>query len=357
MKIIGFLTAGLLFMSVMSAPLTGQKKKDLTQVLELPKDPPMAVVAETRNLTFQVSPLSSKGLLSQQTRDAMKVLIKLNNGGTIVRIRAFVAGTGDMRRVPAIVSETLTEKKMALPAVSVVQAGGLPLEGAQVVLEAISMTRREVNPHGIVFIGGQLASLPDPLAPVMPLVQQSLSDVDRALNGVAGDVLRVTCFTSSRDEATKIHALAASRYPQAAVNIVSMQRASSRSMVECEATARLAKPHSAPLEILNNGHAAAVSAQKIVLTGTQMAFGFEDKDARLAFQRLSKALEPLGTSAKEIAMADFYPLSGGIAEQIRKIRTEFFDPRRAPATTMLTFEGLPSMGASFAIDVAAVINQ
>jgi enamine deaminase RidA (YjgF/YER057c/UK114 family) len=354
MKIIGFVAVGLLFTGLLIA---AQKKKEITQVLELPKDPPMAVVAETRTLTFQVSPLSAKGLLSQQTRDAMKALIKMNSGGTIVRIRAFVAGTGDMRRVPAIVSETMTEKKMALPAVSVVQAGGLTLEGAQVVLEATSMSRHEQNPNGIVFVGGQLASLPDPLAPVMPLAQQSLESLDHALSGVAGEVLRVTCFTSSRDDAPKLQTLVASRYPQAAVNVVSMQRASSRSMVECEATARLAKPHSTSLEFFNNGQTAAVSAQKIVLTGTQMAFGFEDKDARLAFQRLSKAIEPLGTSAKEIASVSFYPLSNGIAEQIRKIRTEFFDTQHAPATTMLPFEGLPSMGASFALDVAAVINQ
>jgi enamine deaminase RidA (YjgF/YER057c/UK114 family) len=354
MKIIGFVAVGLLFTSLAAA---AQKKKEITQVLELPKDPPMAVVAETRALTFQVSPLSTKGLLSQQTRDAIKALIKMNSGGTILRIRAFVAGTGDMRRVPAIVSETLTEKKMALPAVSLVQAGGLTLEGAQVVLEATSMSRHESNPNGIVIAGGQLASLPDPLAPVLPLAQQSLANMDKALNGVGGDVLRVTCFTSSRDDAPKLQTLVSSRYPQAAVNVVTMQRASAHTMVECEGIARLAKPHSASLEFLNDGQAAAVSAPKIVLTGTQMAFGFDDKDARLAFQRLSRALEPLGTSLRESASVNFYPLSNGIGDQVRKIGTEFFDAQHNPATTMLPVEGLPSMGASFAVDVAAVINQ
>jgi enamine deaminase RidA (YjgF/YER057c/UK114 family) len=287
----------------------------------------------------------------------MKALLKLNNGATIVRIRAFVAGTGDMRRVPAIVSETLTDKKMALPAVSVVQAGGLPLEGAQVVLEAISVAKREVNPNGIVFVAGQRASLDDPLAPAMPLAQKSLVDLDRALAGVSNEVLQVTCFTSSRDEAPKLQALLAARYSQAAVTVVSMQRASARSMVECEASARLAQPHSAPLELLNNGQAVGVSASRLVLTGTQMAFGLEDKDARLAFQRLAKALEPMGTSTKNIAMANFYPLSNSIGEQIRRIRTEFFDPRHPPVTTLLPFEGLPAMGATFAMDVVAVINQ
>ena len=37
-----------------------------------PKEPPAAVVGETQRLTFHVSPLSAKGLLTQQTRDALK---------------------------------------------------------------------------------------------------------------------------------------------------------------------------------------------------------------------------------------------------------------------------------------------
>lgn len=354
MKITGFAMVGLV---CALWPLNAAKKKDITQVLELPKEPPMAVAAETRSLIFQVSPLSAKGLLSQQTRDAMKALLKMNNGATIVKIRAFVAGTGDMRRVPAIVSETLTEKKMALPAVSVIQAGGLPLEGAQVVLESIAMGKREVNPNGLVFIAGQRASLEDPLAPVAPLAEKSLAALDKAGRGVGNEMLRVTCFTSSRDDAAWLQTLLIKRYPQAAVNVVVMQRASTRSLVECEGTARLGVAHSIPLEFVNEGQAAAVSAAKVVFSGTQMAFGFDDKDARLAFQRLEKALKPLGASERTIAVADFYPLSNSIAEQIRKIRMEFFDPQHPPVSTLLPFEGLPAMTASFAIDVVAVINQ
>jgi enamine deaminase RidA (YjgF/YER057c/UK114 family) len=353
MKIIGFL----LLVAAMVSAAQKQNKKDITQVLELPKDPPLAVAADTRNLIFNVTPLSNKGLLSQQTRDAVKALMKLNNGAPIVKIRAFVVGSGDMRRVPAIVSEMLTDKKMALPAVTVVQAGGLPMEGAQVVLETIATSKREVNTYGLAFVGGQRAMAEDPLAPIMPLAEKAMAGLDSALMGVSSEVLRVTCFTSSREEAPRLQSVVAKRYAQAMVNVVSMQRASAHSTVECEATARLENKHTAPLEFLNDGRAAAVSATKIVMTGTQMAFGLEDKDARLAFQRLERALEPLGTTMKNLAMADFYPLSNSIGEQIRKVRAEFLDPHNPPVTTMLPFEGLPSMGASFAMDVVAVVNQ
>ena len=45
---------------------------DDTQTLELPKDPPMVAIGETSHLIFNVSPLSAKGLLSQQTREALQ---------------------------------------------------------------------------------------------------------------------------------------------------------------------------------------------------------------------------------------------------------------------------------------------
>src|SRR5688572_3881101 len=134
-----------------SVALSAAKKKkpkkeppEITQVLELPKDPPQTVVAPTERLSFHVSPLSAKGLLSQQIRDALKALWSSARGAQIVKIRAFVAGSGDMRRVPAIVSEMFTDKRQPLPAVSVVQVGGLPLDGAQVVLESISVEKKPV---------------------------------------------------------------------------------------------------------------------------------------------------------------------------------------------------------------------
>jgi enamine deaminase RidA (YjgF/YER057c/UK114 family) len=335
-------------------PLNAGKKKETTQVLELPKDPPAAVTAETRNLIFQVAPLSNKGLLTQQTKDAIRALLKMNAGSTIVKIRAFVAGAGDMRRVPAIVSEVLTEKKMPLPAVSVVQVGGLPLDGAQVVLESIAMGKREVNPNGIVFVAGQSNSSENPLAPTLPLAEKSVAGLDKALAGLSSEVLQLTCYTSSLEETSKLQSMLAAHYRSAAVDVVVMQRVAPRSTVDCEATARLSSPHSVPVEILNSGQSAAVSGAKLAFTGTQMAFGFDDKDARLAFQRIDKSLEPLGASLKSAALVHFYPLSNSIANQVKRVSSDFFDPKHSPASTLDLFEGLPAMEASFAIDVAAI---
>ena len=136
-----------------------KKKEEETQVLQLPKDPPSALTAETRRLVFHVTPLSAKGLLSQQTRDALKWLLHSTNGAAVVKLRAFVAGSGDLRRVRELVSETFTEHRLALPVLSVVQVGALPLEAAQVVMESTAVAKKDVNQYGLVYISGQGASV------------------------------------------------------------------------------------------------------------------------------------------------------------------------------------------------------
>src|SRR6202162_3409334 len=101
----GFLAARLL------AQKANKKKPDVEprpQALEEIPEPPEAVIAEPGRLSFQVSPLSDKGLLSQQVHDALKALARLNHGVPILKLRAFVAGSGDLRRVRDIVAEDLT---------------------------------------------------------------------------------------------------------------------------------------------------------------------------------------------------------------------------------------------------------
>src|SRR5882724_1180023 len=187
---------------LMALPAAQKKKKEVTQTLQLPKDLPATVTGETRRLTFHVTPLSAKGLLSAQVRDALKALARDTGSNTVLRIRAFVAGSGDLRRVRDLVSDTFTDRKQPLPTLTLVQSGGLPLEGAQVVLEAIAAGRKDVNPNGLVFVRASIAESESPLDPVAPLAAKSLEglkgDLRSAGSGPA-DVLRVTCFLSSLD--------------------------------------------------------------------------------------------------------------------------------------------------------------
>jgi enamine deaminase RidA (YjgF/YER057c/UK114 family) len=158
----------------------------------------------------------------------------------------------------------------------------------------------------------------------------------------------------------------ASHYRDAAWNFVQIQRAPVNSIAECEAVARSRVKIGKPLEFLNPdgltkspnfSQIALVGAPRVALTGTQVAFGFQDSDARLAFGRLEKELGQVGASIKDVAFSSIYPLSNSIADQVRKVRFEFYDKTRPPASTMLPFEGLPSMDASFAVDAVAVVSR
>jgi enamine deaminase RidA (YjgF/YER057c/UK114 family) len=341
-------------------------EEEITQSLELPQDPPMTVTAETSRLVFDLSPLSPKGLLSQQVRDGLKALMGRSKRARFVKLRALVAGSGDMRRVRDIVSEMFANRRQPLPALSVVQVGGLPLDGAQVAIESMAVARREQNPHGLAWFSGQQALGENPLDTVLPLARKAVAGLGAAV-GASGagpaDVLRVTCFLSSLAGVNEVRSLVQKEFPSAIMNLVQVQRAPPRAVAECEAVARLRAKPAEPVVFLNPdglpkspsySQAALVGAERVVLSGAQMAFRFQESDARLAFERLAKALEEGGASPKDVVFTSAYPLSYSIAELIRKVRFDFFDKSRPPASTMLPFQGLPSMDASFAIDVVAV---
>ena len=351
---------------------TGKKKKKkdqepVTQTLELPKEPPQAVVAEASRLVFHVSALSARGLLSQQVRDAVKDLQRQMRGAQMVKLRAFVAGSGDMRRVQAIVGEMFTDRRQPLPALSVVQVGGLPLVGAQVVLESISVARKPANPRGLAFISGQQERAREPLAPAGPLVEKSLANLGlavRAAGSQADDVARVTCYLSTLADVNTVRAGLARAFPKAAWNVVQVQRAPLGAVAECEGVARLRATPGGPLQLLNPeglarspyySQIALAGPVRLAISGTQMAFGYQDQDLRLAFQRLAKALESVNAKLANTAVSNIYPVSERMSEQIRAVRGEFYEKARPPASTMLGFEGLPSLDASCAVDVVAVL--
>ena len=314
------------------APAQKKKKSDeepVTQSLPMLKDPPAAVSGETARMVFHVSPLSNKGLLSQQVREALKALLRDTHGATIVKLRAFVAGSGDLRRVPAIVSEMFADRKLALPAVSTIGVGALPMEGAQVVIESIAVDRKASNPNGLAFYSAQSV---------------------KQLKPIHG-ALRATCFLSSLDDLAQVKPAVFEAFSGATIDFVQAQRLGLSSGDVCEAVARLDTPPGQPIA-LGDG-VALVNSSKIVLTGIQMAFRDSDADLRLAFERLGRELEPLGVTYKDVFWASTYPLTRPIGEKVRATQQDFYDRSRPPMGTMLLFEGLPSLDATMAVDVMA----
>lgn len=339
---------------LLACGLWAQKRKNKkdeeppTQVLPPLPEPPEAVVAETGRLSFQVSPLSAKGLLSQQVRDALKALMRDNHGVPIAKLRAFVAGSGDLRRVQAIVSEELTDRKQVLPAISTIQVGALPMTGAQVVLESVSVEKKAVNPGGLVFFSASDAR--DAGASVAQL-QKAVS----AASVKPANILRVTCFLSSLDDGAAAGAALAANFPNAAADFVQMQRLGLQPQVACEAIGRLdSQPPG--LQTGTTSQFAVAVAPKLVITATQLIFRDQDSDVRLAFQRLGKAMEPLGATYKDVIWSGVYPLTRPLAAKIDALRFDFFDRTRPPAGTTLLFEGLPSIDATAAIELVAAAH-
>ena len=315
---------------------------------------PSAVAGETDRLSFQVSALSGKGLLSQQTREALRTLLQKNHSSTILKLRAFVAGSGDMRRIAELVGETWTDKHLPLPALSVVQTGGLPLEGAQVLIESVAEEKHPVNPNGVAFLSGQAAEN----------LEQSLNGLAAALNQSGmenSDMLRVTCYVRWLDENKDAQRRMTEVFPNAAAIYVQTQREYVTPVAECEGVARQRSAPVAPVKFTpgsaNYSPLALVSAPRLVLTGTQRGFGTQDNDIRLAFERLQKAVGAFNTKLDRTVMSHIYLTSRSFADKVRAVRSEYYGNANPPASTILPFEGLPSLDASFGVDVIAVAGS
>lgn len=326
-------------------PLQRKKKKDedFTQTLEVLPDPPAAVPAETARLSFIAAPLGAKGLLSQQARDAIKALINNSRGAQFIQIRAYVAGTGDLRRIQSIVADVFAEKRLSLPVLSVVQVGALPLDGAQVQMEAVLQDRKPSNPAGLVFAG---ATAGTPRA-ALDQLQAALASA-----GVSQAPLRLTCAVSSSETLQPMRDAAAAAYPSVPLLLHQAQRMAVQPGAACSAVARLSAAVPGGVRFLPR--AVAVSAPRLVFAGAQLAFRYQESDARLAFQRLEKTLQSASTTLRRCILLNVYPLSPQIAAMVGKVRAEFLDGTRPPAGISLPYEGLPSLDAAFSLEAIAL---
>ena len=181
-------------------------------------------------------------------------------------------------------------------------------------LEATSLAKKPVNPNGLTITRGFPA----------PTLDQSLTALAAALE--TSDAQRVTCYVSliEPDSVPTV----TRKFPKAIANVVQTQRAPAQNQSSCEAV----------------GRGGPVTAIRLAFTGTQIAFGYGEKDAALAFQRFD---QQLGANT-EVVTLNIYPLSQKVLETARKVR---------PALTTTPYpsiEGLASMDGTFAIDAIAV---
>jgi hypothetical protein len=275
---------------------------------------PPAVTGVTSQLVFHVSPLSSKGLLSQQVEDAIKALDKANGNATFLKLRAFVAGNGDLRRVQAIVTEVFTARKWPLPALTTIQVGSLLKDGVQVVIESISEEKRPVNTSGLAFVPAvDAASGAEAVANIAKSIGNST-------------LLRLTCFADSLAEAEAARDAAARQLSKVAGVFVQSTRYTLGSRVACQAVAA-------------NG---PVKSARVILTGAQITFGEGDAELQQAFDRMEKAVLSMNAHSSKAAQINVYSTSKALADKGKALTS-------VPSTALFV-EGLSAPDATLAVE-------
>jgi enamine deaminase RidA (YjgF/YER057c/UK114 family) len=334
------LTVALLLSLVSNA--AGQKpdkkyEEPKPQVLPLPAELPMALTADADALDFHISPLLRSGGLSAQIRQSLNDLIRDTHGETIVKLRAFVAGTGDARRVQSEVVGIFSQNRLPFPVLSIIQVGGLGTEAAQVVIEAVVSTHKTVNPDGLAFITGQYGQT---FAEAFEHLKKSVN-----LAHVRPEkVLSATCYTPVYDYEAR-RAMLQSAFPKTEIDIVQALRSPATDASMCEAVGQLDQaPQQGALVWMQAEHTTLVNTKRLIFTGLQLCFGSFLDDAQEALQRLEKAAGAVGEKSSAVQINTF-SLTPAAGSALRK--TTGFPPS---TFTVQTVEGLTAIDATAGID-------
>lgn len=316
------------------------------QILPLPRELPMALAADTQNLTFRNTPLLSKGRLSAQIKNSLEYLIRETRGESIVKMRAFVSGAGDSRRVKALVSEMFSEKKLPLPVLTIVQVGSVGDDAAGIAIESVISGKKAENPNGLAFFTGESGAS---LEAAIAKLQTSI----RAVSLGAQDVLRSTCFTARITDDQSMRNAMTTAFPNAAINLVQGLREPIDSESTCEAVARL----NAPVPAGRQAHAgdsriSFVTTPRVVFTGMQLSFGTFLDDANSALSRLQRDLATVHARISDAVMLNAFSLSPAATSALRKTMPKFDVPSNT--LTVEAVEGLPSLDAALGMEAILV---
>ncbi len=322
---------------VCASHMGAQRKKDLppkSQVLPLPPEPPMALAAETSGLDFHISPLLKTGGLAAQIRLSLNNLIRGTRGETIIKLRAIISGTGDARRVQAETAALFTEHRLPLPVLSIVQVGSLGEEAAQVVIEAVVSTRRQVNPNGLAFLAGRPENS---FREALDRLKEDLSHV----HITPEHVVSCTCFTSRIEDYAATRAFVQAAFPSTAISVVQALRDPPNDVSTCQAVGQLSHtPEAGEVVLLPRERAVLVHSHLLVFTGLQLTFGSFLDDAHEAFSRLQRAAFTVDgvETPVEVNAFSLNVYAGSALQKSTAVPPSTF--------SIQTVEGLPAIDAS-----------
>jgi hypothetical protein len=137
------------------------------------------------------------------------------------------------------------------------------------------------------------------------------------------------------NDAADMAAILSSHLSGAAVDLVQSQRAPWQALASCEAIAK----------------GGSTKSDRLAFSGTQIAFGSEEKDARRAFERLDRDLAEAAGASPAILATNIYAPMAGAADLVRKLRPS------TGAMTILPCDGVAAMDAGFAVDAVAAVSK
>lgn len=320
------------------------------------KDFPSAMAGETRQLEFHAASPSSEGTLERQIQAQLKELLAKSAGAAIIKLRVFAVGPQELVAARKIVHNALVAAKQPLPVLSLVGVAGLPVDGQRVEIESVALSHRTPNPFGLELLAG-FAS---------PRGEQTIEGLARVARESAilmQDVMRVSCFYQSAEQADAARAAIAATFPAAESSFVLSVVAESNPAVECEAVARLNAPSPEDVRYFNLpatkaspyfSRATLVSASKLIFTGTEMALGDSQQDAREPFERIKNAVERHGGKLADIVMSDNYWVTSAARDRNREVRGDYLG-QTVPAASGVFFASLASAQATQAIEFVVAV--
>jgi enamine deaminase RidA (YjgF/YER057c/UK114 family) len=321
-----------------------------------PNDFANALAGETRQLEFHVADPSSSGTLEHQIRAALEDLFSKSPRAVILKLRVFAIGPEDLATARLTIRNAFTTARRPLPVLSLVGVAALPEHGQRVVVESVTLGKRALNPFGLELLAG-FAS---------PRAEQTIDGLARVAleSGVLmQDVMRVSCFYQSPEQADAARLAIAATFPAVESSFVLSIVSESKPTIECEAVARLNAPSSEDVRYFNLpgteaspyfSRATRVSASKLIFTGTEMALGDSQQDAREPFERLKSAVERLGGKLADIVMSDNYWLTIAARDRNREVRGDFLG-QTVPAASGVFFASLASSRATQAIEFVVAL--
>ncbi len=308
------------------------------------------VVVDSEEIRFQLAIPKPKGSLMEQMHEARGII----EAKHIFRYRAFVRQDADVGQFSGYLKSDV---------LSIVRVAGFPDKNQKIALEAVTKGGKN-GPNGFIFISGQGVSRNEHVPRVLPMVQTTFTNLDKALKGIAhepADVIMLTCYLSSIDDIKDVQKLASARYPKALRNHLQIPLPYGKALVECEAIARAKKPvpfvnPEGLTKSPNFTQVAGISSPRIYFSSLHTSNGCSEQGVREMFQSLDAAMKKNGASIKDVVFSYLYPSSQDGTDLTRKVRFEFYNKEQPPASTLVPFLGYEAKDACAGVEVVAPVK-